>query len=48
MRNRQMFPSITIETHLFSRRGVIYMVDFNNYVRLEMVDFEEDEWRHDN
>ena len=48
MRNRNLNPSITPETHIFAKGGTIYQLHFNNQVPTREVDFEEDEWRHDN
>ena len=47
-RNRKFNPCITPETHIFAKNSIIYQMQFDNFVNTREVDFEEDEWRHDN
>ena len=48
MRNRQLYPTINPETHLFAKNGKIFGINLSTYSKFREIDFEEDEWRHDN
>ena len=47
-KNRQMYPSLNPETHFFLNKGDMYGINMSNYTQTRLVDFEEDQWRHDN
>lgn len=48
MRNRKMYPSINLQLHLFIRDDKLYGHHLDNNTMTTEIDFEEDEWRHDN
>jgi hypothetical protein len=48
MRNRKMYPSIDLQLHLFIHDNKLYGHHLDNNTPTTEIDFEEDEWRHDN
>lgn len=48
MKNRGIYPTITPELHLLIKENTLWSLQFSNSVNLKEIDFEEDEWRHDN
>ena len=48
MRNRKMYPSIDLKLHLFIRDDKLYGHHLDNNTPTIEIDFEQDEWRHDN
>lgn len=48
MRDREIYPNILPEIHHFvNKAGGIYRLHYSNSVQTREIDFEEDEWRHD-
>lgn len=48
MKNRGIYPTITPELHLLIKDNALWALQFSNSVNLKEIEFEEDEWRHDN
>ena len=48
MRNRKMYPAINLQLHLFIHDDKLYGHHLDNNTIVTEIDFEEDEWRHDN
>lgn len=43
-----LFPSSNMELHLFVKDTKMYSLHLSNGTPLKEIDFEDDEWRHDN
>jgi len=47
MRNRNLYPCIQNEQHLFIHENALWSLQLTNNTQLEYIDFENDLWRHD-
>ena len=48
MNSRSLYPSCDMELHLFVKDTILYALRLSNGTPVREIDFEEDEWRHDN
>lgn len=47
MNSRFLYPSCNMELHLFVKNSVLYALQLSNGTPMRIINFEEDEWRHD-
>ena len=48
MNSRSLYPSCDMELHLFVKDTILYALPLSHGTPVREIDFEEDEWRHDN
>ena len=44
---RQLYSSLTPETYLIQKNNIVHQLHYNNSVPTRLIEFEEDEYRHD-
>ena len=47
MRNRKLTPCIQGEANLFIKDKAVWSLEITNATQMEEIDFENDEWRHE-
>ena len=48
MRNLKMFPLASRQNYLFIKENKIYAQNYSNATKTREIDFENDDWQHDN